>query len=146
MTAEAPGPAGRPDGPSAALRVVLGLGLRRGADAAELLRTADAALAAHGLDRSAVALVATLDSKLAEPGLRAAAGELGVSAVGHPAAVLAGVPVAGSARVAAAVGTPSVAEAAALASAGPGGRLLAPRTASATATAALAALPEEATR
>ncbi|WP_404868610.1 cobalamin biosynthesis protein [Kitasatospora griseola] len=139
--------------PLPAPRVVLGLGLRRGAPAAELLRTADAALSACGLDRSAVVLVATLDRKLVEPGLRAAARELNVPVVGHPAAVLAAVPVAGSARVAAAVGTPSVAEAAALASAGPGGRLLAPRTASATATAALAesapataAPPQEATR
>ncbi|MFD7643741.1 cobalamin biosynthesis protein [Kitasatospora sp. NPDC059795] len=127
-------------------RVVLGLGLRRGTPAAELLRTADAALAACGLDRSAVALVATLDSKLAEPGLRLAARELDVPLVGRPAAELAAVPVAGSARVAAAVGTPSVAEAAALAAAGPGARLLAPRTASATATAALAAPPPEAPR
>ncbi|MFD8482191.1 cobalamin biosynthesis protein [Kitasatospora sp. NPDC059673] len=136
----------RPSAPALPLRVVLGLGLRRGTPAAELLRTADAALAARGLDRSAVALVATLDSKLAEPGLRAAARELGVPLIGHPAAVLAAVPVAGSARVAAAVGTPSVAEAAALASAGPGGRLLAPRHATATATAALAAPTQEATR
>ncbi|MFF0392641.1 cobalamin biosynthesis protein [Kitasatospora sp. NPDC004615] len=127
-------------------RVVLGLGLRRGTPAAELLRTADAALAACGLDRSAVALVATLESKLAEPGLCAAARELDVPVVGHPAAALAAVPVTGSARVAAAVGTPSVAEAAALTSAGPGGRLLAPRTATATATAALAVPAQEATR
>lgn len=128
-----------PDGPSTARRVVLGIGLRRGASAAELLRTADLALAALGLERSAVALLATLDSKLSEPGPSAVARELGVPLVGHPAAALAAVPVpGGSARVAAAVGTPSVAEAAALASAGPGGRLLARRTATATATAAVA--------
>ncbi|GLW52681.1 hypothetical protein Kpho01_06920 [Kitasatospora phosalacinea] len=133
---------GAPRTPARAPRLVLGLGLRRGTPAAELLRAADAALAAHGLDRTAVALVATLDSKLFEPGLHAAARELGVPLTGHPAAVLAaaGAP-GGSARVAAAVGTPSVAEAAALASAGPGARLLAPRTATAAATAALAAPP-----
>ncbi|MFB7944816.1 Rv2231c family pyridoxal phosphate-dependent protein CobC [Kitasatospora phosalacinea] len=131
---------GAPRTPARAPHLVLGLGLRRGTPAAELLRAADAALAAHGLDRTAVALVATLDSKLFEPGLHAAARELGVPLTGHPAAVLAaaGAP-GGSARVAAAVGTPSVAEAAALASAGPGARLLAPRTATAAATAALAA-------
>ncbi|GLW69396.1 hypothetical protein Kpho02_16950 [Kitasatospora phosalacinea] len=133
---------GAPRTPACAPRLVLGLGLRRGTPAAELLRAADAALAAHGLDRTAVALVATLDGKLFEPGLQAAARELGVPLTGHPAAVLAAAQVpGGSARVAAAVGTPSVAEAAALVSAGPGARLLAPRTATAAATAALAAPP-----
>ncbi|BAJ31398.1 MULTISPECIES: cobalamin biosynthesis protein [Kitasatospora] len=135
-------PDGAPPPTPCAPRLVLGLGLRRGTPAAELLRAADTALAALGLDRTAVALAATLDSKLFEPGLRAAARELGVPLAGHPAAALAAVLVpGGSARVAAAVGTPSVAEAAALASAGPGARLLAPRTATAAATAALAAPP-----
>ncbi|RKE21737.1 cobalamin biosynthesis protein [Streptomyces sp. TLI_171] len=136
--------AGGSDALSPAARVVLGVGLRRGAPAAELLRTADAALTALGLDRTRVALLATLDAKLFEPGLRAAAQELDVPLVGHPAAGLAAVEVpTRSARVAAAVGTPSVAEAAALASAGPGGRLLAPRTASASATVAVAALAHQ---
>ncbi|MFF2814272.1 cobalamin biosynthesis protein [Kitasatospora cineracea] len=135
---------GAPDGPARAPRLALGLGLRRGTPAADLLRTVDAALAALGLDRTALGSAATLDSKLAEPGLLAAARELGLPLTGHPAAVLAAVPgPGGSARVAAAVGTPSVAEAAALASAGPGARLLAPRTATASATAALAAPPQE---
>ncbi|MFJ5233789.1 cobalamin biosynthesis protein [Kitasatospora sp. NPDC088391] len=130
----------RSDPPSAAARVVLGVGLRRGVPAAELLRTADAALAALGLDRARVVLLATLDGKLSDPELHQAAAELGVPLAGFPAAALAAVPVpTRSARVAAAVGTPSVAEAAALLAAGPGGRLLAPRTASAAATVAVAA-------
>ncbi|GAA2097442.1 hypothetical protein GCM10009759_27600 [Kitasatospora saccharophila] len=133
---------GAPHPPACAHGVVLGLGLRRGTPAAEVLRAADAALAALGLDRTAVTRAATLDSKLFEPGLRAAVRELGVPLTGHPAAVLAAAEVpGGSARVAAAVGTPSVAEAAALVTAGPGAHLLAPRTATASATAALAAPP-----
>ncbi|MFJ1754330.1 cobalamin biosynthesis protein [Kitasatospora sp. NPDC088134] len=130
----------RSEAPPTAPRVVLGIGLRRGAPVAELLRTADAALAALGLDRTRVRLLATLDSKLSAPEPHAAAAELGVPLVGFPAAALAAVQVpTRSARVAAAVGTPSVAEAAALLAAGPGGRLLAPRTASAAATVAVAA-------
>jgi cobalamin biosynthesis protein CbiG len=59
--------------------------------------------------------LATLDTRAAEPGVLAAAERLGWPLVGHPAAELAAVPVpAPSGRVAAAVGTPSVAEAAAL--------------------------------
>ncbi|MEV4560160.1 cobalamin biosynthesis protein [Kitasatospora sp. NPDC049285] len=123
-----------------AVRVVLGVGSRRGADAAEVLRLADDALAALGLDRAAVTLLATLDAKTAEPGLLDAARRLGVPLVGYPAARLAAVPVpTPSATVAGAVGTPSVAEAAALAAAGAGGRLLAPRSASPVATVAVAA-------
>jgi histidinol-phosphate aminotransferase len=62
-----------------------------------------------------VAGLATLDARAAEPGLVAAAAARGWPLTGHPAAVLAGVAVPSpSDRVAAAVGTPSVAEAAAL--------------------------------
>ncbi|MDK1474237.1 cobalamin biosynthesis protein [Streptomyces sp. 549] len=82
-------------------------------------------LAAHGLDPAAVAELATVDVKAAEPGLLAAAAWLGVPLRAHPAAVLAAVPVAEpSSRSLRSVGTPSVAEAAALCSAGPGARLL----------------------
>ncbi|MGY2130045.1 cobalamin biosynthesis protein [Blastococcus sp. SYSU DS0617] len=70
--------------------------------------------------------VATLEARAQEPGLREAATARGWSLVGHPATALARVrtPTA-SARVTAAVGTGSVAEAAALLH---GGSLVVPRT------------------
>jgi histidinol-phosphate aminotransferase/cobalt-precorrin 5A hydrolase len=99
----------------------VGIGARAGVRAEEVLAAVATALAGLAIDRAGVRL-ATLDTRAAEPGLVAAAAELGWPLTGHPAAVLAAVPVpAPSARVAAAVGTPSVAEAAALAG---GGRLL----------------------
>ncbi|GAA4868561.1 cobalamin biosynthesis protein [Kitasatospora terrestris] len=120
------------------LRVAVGVGARRGTDGAEVLRLIDTVLSSAGLRRDAVALLATLDAKTAEPGLLAAARALGVPLTGFPAERLAAVPVPGRSPAAlAAVGTPSVAEAAALAAA-PGGRLLAGKRTSANATAALA--------
>jgi histidinol-phosphate aminotransferase/cobalt-precorrin 5A hydrolase len=102
--------------------IVVGVGARPGVEAAEVLAAVDAVLPA-GADG---VRLATLDARAAEPGLRAAAAARGWSVTGHPAAALAAVPVpAPSARVAAAVGTPSVAEAAALLG---GGALLVGRT------------------
>jgi cobalamin biosynthesis protein CbiG len=70
--------------------------------------------------------LATLDARATEPGLREAAARRGWPLAGHPATALAAVGVrAPSTRVAAAVGTPSVAEAAALLG---GGTLVVPRT------------------
>ncbi|MGR6967231.1 cobalamin biosynthesis protein [Geodermatophilus sp. URMC 61] len=101
---------------------VVGIGARPGVTAAEVLAAVDAVLPA-GAD--GVRLV-TLDARAAEPGLVAAAQARGWPLTGYPAAALAAVPVPSpSARVAAAVGTPSVAEAAALLD---GGTLVAGRT------------------
>jgi cobalt-precorrin 5A hydrolase len=101
---------------------VVGIGARPGVSVAEVLAAVDAVLPA-GADQ---VRLATLDVRAAEPGLLAAAGARGWSLTGHPAAALAAVPVPSpSARVAAAVGTPSVAEAAALLD---GGTLLVGRT------------------
>ncbi|MGY1820716.1 cobalamin biosynthesis protein [Geodermatophilus sp. SYSU D00079] len=84
--------------------------------AAEVLAAVDAVLPAAADD----VRLATLDVRAAEPGLRTAAAARGWPLTGHPAAALAAVGVpAPSARVAAAVGTPSVAEAAALLGGGP---------------------------
>ncbi len=70
--------------------------------------------------------VATLDERAREPGLREAAARRGWTLVGHPASALAAVPVpTPSDRVAVAVGTRSVAEAAALLH---GGSLVVPKT------------------
>ena len=101
---------------------VVGVGARPGVSAAEVLAAVDAVLPA---DAAGVRL-ATLDTRATEPGLVTAAATRGWPLTGHPAAALAAVPVpAPSARVAAAVGTPSVAEAAALLD---GGTLLVGRT------------------
>ena len=100
----------------------MGVGAVRGVSAEEVLAAVDAVLPAG----ARVARLATLDARAAEPGLRAAAAARGWPLTGHPAAELAAVPVPSpSPRVAAAVGTPSVAEAAALLD---GGTLLVGRT------------------
>jgi histidinol-phosphate aminotransferase len=118
--------------------LVVGVGARRGTPAEEILRLTGEALASAGLSQDAIALLATVDTKTGEPGLRAAAHRLGVPLVGHPAAVLAAVTVPHpSALVRSAVGTPSVAEAAALVEA-PGGELVVPKRTSAGAAVAIA--------
>ncbi|MFC8451477.1 cobalamin biosynthesis protein [Kitasatospora sp. NPDC057223] len=117
--------------------VVVGVGARRGVTAAEVLALIGEGLAEAGLTVAAVHRLATLDARTGEPGLRQAAAALGVPLLGHPAAVLAAVRVPGpSARVLARVGTPSVAEAAALAGLR-GGELLVPKLRSAMATVAV---------
>ncbi|WNV76146.1 cobalamin biosynthesis protein [Geodermatophilus sp. DSM 44513] len=101
---------------------VVGVGARPGVAVAEVLAAVDAVLPAPAGEVS----LATLDVRAAEPGLVGAAAARGWPLTGHPAAALAAVPVPSpSARVAAAVGTPSVAEAAALLG---GGMLLVGRT------------------
>ncbi|MFE9406219.1 Rv2231c family pyridoxal phosphate-dependent protein CobC [Streptomyces sp. NPDC006530] len=105
--------------------LVVGVGASRGVTAEEVLALIETALADAGLDAPAVAELATVDTKTREPGLLGAAARLGVPLVGYPADELAAVPVPHGSRTAlAAVGTPSVAEAAALAG---GGELLVPK-------------------
>jgi cobalamin biosynthesis protein CbiG len=122
--------------------LVVGLGCRPGVAAADVLATVAALLARHDLDPAAVRAYATLDERAAEPGLRALTGS---ALLAYPAGLLALVDVPNpSARVAAAVGTASVAEAAALHAAGelaPQGAevaLVAPKLAGAGVTAAAA--------
>ena len=102
--------------------------MRPGAAAEVLGRAVGLALAEVGAGRGDVRALATIDRRAAESGVRelaavhgwelisVSAAELGAQAVPH-----------GSARVAAAVGTPSVAEAAALAAGGPGAALILPK-------------------
>ncbi|QHC21809.1 cobalamin biosynthesis protein CbiG [Streptomyces sp. GS7] len=119
--------AGRP-----APALIAGVGARRGVPEAEVLELIGAVLAAAGRPPAALAALATVTAKAAEPGLLGAARRLGVPLRSYPAAALAAVPVpAPSAAVRAAAGTPSVAEAAALLAAGPGARLIAGKRASA---------------
>jgi cobalt-precorrin 5A hydrolase len=115
--------------------IVAGLGFRRGADVAAL-RAALAALGAVHIDR-----LATAADKADAAALRQLAAEMGVMVVAVDAGLMAAQPVVThSARVIALRGTGSVAEAAALAAAGDGARLIAPRVISSCgmATAALA--------
>jgi cobalt-precorrin 5A hydrolase/precorrin-3B C17-methyltransferase len=127
--------------------LVVGVGASRGASADEVGDAIDRALADAGLSFSSVLDVATVDVKADEPGLLAAAAERGWPVTTFPAARLADVEVPHpSAAVADVVGTPSVAEAAALARGGelvvPKRRSLATRPgAAAMATVAVARLP-----
>jgi cobalt-precorrin 5A hydrolase/precorrin-3B C17-methyltransferase len=95
--------------------LVVGLGASRGVPAAEVGALIDQALTEAGLSPRSVRAAATVDLKQDEAGLLAAVGERGWPLVTFAAADLAAVPVPHpSETVQAAVGTPSVAEAAAL--------------------------------
>lgn len=125
-------------------RLALGVGCERGCAPEHLIAHATAVLAAHDLAPEAVACVVSLDRKADEPAVHALAAHLDAPArffsAEQLAAVASRVPNP-SEVVRAAVGTASVAEAAALAAAGPDGVLIAPKAKSAKATAALAAAP-----
>ena len=95
---------------------VTGLGFRRGVSA-ESLR---AAIALVGLGEA----LATAEDKVHEPGLVRLAQDLGLRVFGVARSDLQAQAVEGSTRVMAEYGTGSVAEAAALAAAGPGARLV----------------------
>ncbi|MCN9239613.1 precorrin-3B C(17)-methyltransferase [Streptomyces sp. RY43-2] len=119
--------------------LVVGVGASKGVSVAEVLALVDGALRDAGLCVGSVAELATVDAKADEPGLVAAAERLGVPLVTYPAGELATVDVPNpSAAPLAAVGTPSVAEAAALVR---GGELLVPKRKSAMATCAVVRRP-----
>lgn len=105
--------------------LVVGVGASRGAPVDEVLGLVEGALRDAGLSVRSVAELATVDAKAGEPGIVGAAGRLGVPLVTYTAEELAGVSVpTPSDAPLAAVGTPSVAEAAALVR---GGELLVPK-------------------
>jgi cobalt-precorrin 5A hydrolase len=107
---------------------VVGLGARSGTAAPALAAAIDAALAEAGRSPREVGVLATLDRRAAEEGVRAVAADHGWELVAFSTAELGAQPVPNeSETVAAAVGTPSVAEAAALAAAGAGARLIVPK-------------------
>ncbi|MDQ0786254.1 precorrin-3B C(17)-methyltransferase [Streptomyces sp. B3I8] len=117
-----------PDEREAVLRpptLVVGVGASKGAPVAEVLGLVEDALRGAGLSPASVAELATVDAKAAEPGLVEAAARLGVPLVTYSAGELAQVAVPNPSEAPlAAVGTPSVAEAAALVR---GGELLVPK-------------------
>ncbi|MFF7858358.1 precorrin-3B C(17)-methyltransferase [Streptomyces sp. NPDC007904] len=105
--------------------LVVGVGASRGAPVAEVLDVIEGALRDAGLSVRSVAELATVDAKAGEPGIVEAARRLGVPLVTYAAEELARVEVPHpSDAPLAAVGTPSVAEAAALLG---GGELLVPK-------------------
>ncbi|MFJ5528252.1 precorrin-3B C(17)-methyltransferase [Streptomyces sp. NPDC093261] len=105
--------------------LVAGVGASRGAPADEVLELVEGTLREAGLSAASLAALVTVDAKAGEPGILAAAERLGVPVVTYPAEELAKVEVPNpSDAPLAAVGTPSVAEAAALAQ---GGELLVPK-------------------
>jgi cobalt-precorrin 5A hydrolase/precorrin-3B C17-methyltransferase len=105
--------------------LVVGVGASRGAPVEEVLALVGDTLREAGLSVRSVAGLATVDAKSEEPGIVGAAGRLGVPLVTYTAEELAAVAVPNpSDAPLAALGTPSVAEAAALMG---GGELLVPK-------------------
>ncbi len=103
--------------------LVVGVGCSSDADAAEAAAGVAAALSDAGLSPASVALVATVDRRRDHPAIIGAAGALGVPVVSYPASALDDIDVpTPSEAVRDAVGTGSVAEAAARRASG-GGRL-----------------------
>ncbi|OQR63189.1 precorrin-3B C(17)-methyltransferase [Streptomyces maremycinicus] len=105
--------------------LVVGVGASRGAPADEVFDLVEGVLREAGLSLRSLAELATVDAKADEPGIVEAARRLGVPVVTYSAEELAGVEVPNPSEAPlAAVGTPSVAEAAALIG---GGGLLVPK-------------------
>jgi cobalt-precorrin 5A hydrolase len=127
--------------------IAAGIGCKRGAPASDIETAIRAALARAQIGPDVLAVIATIHAKRAEAGILAAAEKFGVSLIVVPELQLAaasGRVETHSERVAALAGVGSVAEAAALAAAGPEGKLIVPRLIVGAATCALAASPERA--
>lgn len=122
--------------------IVAGVGCRRGAPASDIEAAIRAALLRADIAADALDGIATIAAKDAEIGIQAAAEKFGVSVVLVSDADLQAAEArtqTRSERVRAVTGVPSVAEAAALAAAGPSARLISPRLVIGAATCALAA-------
>ena len=122
--------------------IVAGVGCRRGAPAPDIEAAIRTALQSAGIAGDALDAIATAQAKGAEAGIAAAAEKLGVRVLLVPEAELKAASArttTRSERVLALTGVPSVAEAAALAAAGPSARLVSPRLVIGAATCALAA-------
>ncbi|MEM8824503.1 MAG: precorrin-3B C(17)-methyltransferase [Pseudomonadota bacterium] len=122
-------------------RYALGVGCARDADPDELWRNVQTILAEAGIAPGALASINTLDLKLDEPAMNALAARLGRPLRAFSANALANIEVPNpSDMVRAEVGTPSVAEAAALAASG--GQIVVGKRKTGNTTAALARAPE----
>jgi cobalt-precorrin 5A hydrolase len=121
--------------------IVAGIGCRRGATVEAVLEAIAAAIASSNVAAPQLVGLAVPEEKLCEAGIVAAADRLALPVIGVSLADLARVgdgTLTYSERVQAMKGVPSVAEAAALAAAGAGARLIAARTTTPTVTCALA--------
>ncbi len=119
--------------------LAVGVGMARDADPSHVVALAEVALAQAGLPAERVAAIGTIAMKADEPALAALAHRLEAPVRLFSADELKGVTAPNpSPRVAAEVGTPSVAEAAALLLAGENGRLLVEKEKNAVATVAVA--------
>lgn len=121
--------------------IVAGVGCRRGAPTPDIEAAILASLAGAGLASDALDCIATIAAKDGEAGIVAAAAKLGLTVVLVSESDLQAASdrtETRSERVLAVMGVPSVAEAAALAAAGPSARLLGPRCIIGAATCALA--------
>jgi cobalt-precorrin 5A hydrolase len=121
--------------------IVAGLGCRSGATPDAVAEAFAAALERCGVARREIDALATDAAKSSERGIVAFAAALELPLIYVAAEEMAGCAsgaVTSSPRVIALKGVPSIAETAALAAAGRGARLLAPRTATATVTCAIA--------
>lgn len=108
--------------------LTVGIGASRGVSSDEVIALIERTLDDAGLSLRSVTELATVDAKAGEAGLLAAADRLEKPLRTYPADVLADVEVPNpSSAPQAAVGTPSVAEAAALTAAGGDGRLIVPK-------------------
>jgi cobalt-precorrin 5A hydrolase len=126
--------------------IVAGIGCKRGAPASDIEGAIRAALACARIDADALDVIATIEAKSAEAGIRGAAEKFGLSVVVVPEVELAaanGRVETHSERVTSLAGVGSVAEAAALAAAGPASTLIVSRRIVGAATCALAASPSE---
>ena len=122
--------------------IVAGVGCRRGAPAPDIETAIRTALTQAGIAANALDAIATAHAKGAEAGIAATAEKLGVRVVLVPEVELKAAGARAttrSERVLALTGVPSVAEAAALAAAGPSARLVGPRLVVGAAACALAA-------
>lgn len=119
--------------------LVIGVGASRGVSADEVLALVDATLTGAGLSAQSVCGLATVEAKAHEVGLLQAAALRGWTLATFPATELAAIEVPNpSAAPLSAVGTASVAEAAALAAGRPGAQLIVTKQKSAMATVAVA--------
>jgi len=125
--------------------IVAGVGCRRGATAPDIEAAIRAALARANISADALDVIATMAEKKDEAGIRGAAEKLGVAVVIVSKSALEAAndrTTTRSERVRALMGIPSVAEAAAVAAAGPLAQLIGPRLAVGPATCAIATSDE----
>ncbi len=121
--------------------IVAGIGCRKGCDAADIVAVVDAALSSHGLGRAALSAIAVPAGRAAMPAVGEAARRLGLPLLTPDRAALDNVTsrlLTYSIHSMRATGLGSACEAAALAAAGDGSRLLGPRLVEGPATCAIA--------